>query len=179
MLCAKTRSAKVNIFMTLCTTLSFSYTIVGTHQGEPDPKRWPLSIVSVPTTHIIGFFIIWATNIYDDGKYLSGDGSICNSEERQCGLYYHTKKHTLAFLGRSLTFLGVLVSKRPRVPSRLCVDSAPFPVIKYKYGEYEWREQKKCVILFRSVCYSFFYSERRLVTWYVRSTKKCALFLWK
>jgi hypothetical protein len=90
MLCAKTRSAKVNIFMTLCTTLSFSYTIVGTHQGEPDPKRWPLSIVSVPTTHI-GFFIIWATNIYDDGKYLSGDGSICNSEARQCGLYYHTK----------------------------------------------------------------------------------------
>jgi hypothetical protein len=121
MLCAKTRSAKVNIFMTLCTTLSFSYTIVGTHQGEPDPKRWPLSIVSVPTTHIIGFFIIWATNIYDDGKYLSGDGSICNSEARQCGLYYHTKNHTLAFLGRSLTLLGVLVSKRPRVPGRLCV----------------------------------------------------------
>ena len=125
MLCAKTRSAKVNIFMTLCTTLSFSYTIVGTHQGEPDPKRWPLSIVSVPTTHI-GFFIIWATNIYDDGKYLSGDGSICNSEARQCGLYYHTKNHTLAFLGRSLTFLGVLVSKRPRVPGRLCVDSSSF-----------------------------------------------------
>ena len=125
MLCAKTRSAKVNIFMTLCTTLSFSYTIVGTHQGEPDPKRWPLSIVPVPTTHI-GFFIIWATNIYDDGKYLSGDGPICNSEARQCGLYYHTKNHTLAFLGRSLTFLGVLVSKRPRVPGRLCVDSSSF-----------------------------------------------------
>ena len=76
-------------------------------------------------THI-GFFIIWATNIYDDGKYLSGDGPICNSEARQCGLYYHTKNHTLAFLGRSLTFLGVLVSKRPRVPGCLCVDSSSF-----------------------------------------------------
>jgi hypothetical protein len=47
--------------------------------------------------------------------YLRGPLKLCNSEEpiRQCGLYYHTTKHTLAFLGTSLTFWGVLVSKRP------------------------------------------------------------------
>ena len=127
---------KSTFIMTLCTTLSFSYTIVGTHQGEPDPKRWPLSIVPVPvvylggplrnltiarnwTTHI-GFFIIWATNIHDDGKYLSGDGPICNSEARQCGLYYHTKNHTLAFLGRSDLLRRTCVQEAKSSRSSLC-----------------------------------------------------------
>ena len=35
----------------------------------------------------------------------------------------------------------------------------------------KWWEQKKCVVLFHSVCYSFFYSECRLVMLYVQSTK--------
>src|ERR1700722_11753594 len=69
---ARNCAVKVNIFMTLCTTLLFSYTIIGTTKASEIPRDG-LSSSSLCRVDYLG------------------PSKLCNSEElvRPCGLYYY------------------------------------------------------------------------------------------
>ena len=93
--CITTANAILKDQMTLCTTLLLSYTIIGTTKASQIPRDG----LSPSSPCRLAY---------------RGPSKFYTSKECQCGLYYHTKKHTLACLGTPLTFLSVLVSKRPQ-----------------------------------------------------------------